>query len=283
MLEDGQAMHGLVRMQTGLGPRVPGSGAHDELAGRLEQALARQAPRALRQEFTVAFRGARLRCANLVGIFPAAGEPTGGPLLLGTHYDTRPRADREPDPALREVPIPGANDGGSGTAVLLHMLDWLAARQFTRDVLVAFFDAEDLGNIDGKPFSLGAAHLAAHPVGGRAPEEVVVLDMVGGEGMVLDLDAFSLSHPPSRRLTAAVFGLGASQGFRPFAADKPGRLKAIESDHYPFLRRGTASCILIDIDYPQWHTQADLPEAVSPASLAVTREALSLFLSRLER
>lgn len=273
-------MHRLVRMQVDLGPRVPGSPAHDALADHLRAALGLHAPRWFRQEFALSFRGARLACANLVGLFPSAGRPLAGPLLLGTHYDTRPRADREPDPLLRELPIAGANDGGSGTAVLLHLLPWLASLRLTRDVLVAFLDAEDLGHIDGKPFSIGAAHLAAHPVGGVVPAEVIVLDMVGGEGMVLDLDAFSLSHPPSRGLTGVVFGLGASRGFAPFTSDKPGRLKAIESDHYPFLRRGTASCILIDIDYPQWHTQADLPGAVSPDSLAVTAEVLSLYLSR---
>ena len=231
----------------------------------------------------MAFRGVRLCCANLVGIFPAIGVPSAGPLLLGTHYDTRPRADREPDPRLRELPIPGANDGGSGTAVLLHLLDQIATWSFTRDILVAFFDAEDLGNIDGKPFSIGAAHMARRPPADFAPEEVVVLDMVGGEGMIFDLDGFSLSHGPSRRLTGALFGLGTSRGFRPFSADKPDRLKGIESDHYPFLRRGTASCILIDIDYPQWHTQGDTPEAMSAASLAITEEVLSLFLSRFRR
>jgi hypothetical protein len=94
-------MHGLVRMQVALGPRVPGTPAHDALAGHLHAALSAHAPRAFRQEFEVPFRGARLACANLVGLFPYAGRPREGPLLLGTHYDTRPRADREPDPRLR--------------------------------------------------------------------------------------------------------------------------------------------------------------------------------------
>ena len=56
-------------------------------------------------------------------------------------------------------------------------------------------------------------------------------------------------------------------------------MKYIVSDHYPFVRSGVASCILIDIDYPQWHTQDDLPGALSPESLGITEEALKLFLS----
>ena len=272
--------------QVALGPRAPGTAPHDELARILEKRLRTHTEEVTVQEFPVAFRGSTLLCRNIVGVFragPAAGAAP--PLLLGTHYDTRVRADREPDAARRECPIPGANDGGSGTAVLLHMLPWLARRAAARvaparDVAVAFFDAEDLGNIDGKEFALGAAWCAEHPVPGFDPEEVVVLDMVGGAGMILDIDAHILTHPASRRLTREVFRAGVSQGGEPFAGDKPHRLKGIISDHSPFARRGTASCILIDIDYPQWHTLGDLPEALSPESLGITEAALVLFLSQ---
>ena len=43
-----------------------------------------------------------------------------GPIvLLGTHYDTRPLADRDPND--RTEPVPGANDGASGVGVLLEL------------------------------------------------------------------------------------------------------------------------------------------------------------------
>jgi Zn-dependent M28 family amino/carboxypeptidase len=234
------------------------------------------------QEFAVTFRESPLRCANLVGVFRARARSSGRepPILIGTHYDTRVRADRDTDAARRECPIPGANDGGSGTAVLLHLLPWLSRAELARDVGIAFFDAEDLGNIDGKDFSLGAEWCAAHPVAGFVPGEMVALDMVGGRDMILDIDAYSLEHPPSLQLTRAIFGIGLQQGWQPFVRDKPERVKFIVSDHYPFVRRGIASCILIDIDYPQWHTQDDLPGALSAASLGIIEEALKLFLSR---
>jgi glutaminyl-peptide cyclotransferase len=229
------------------------------------------------QEFPVQFRGTVLCCRNVIGVFraDAAAAP---PLLLGTHYDTRIRADRELDAARREMPIPGANDGGSGTAVFLHMLPRLGAGTPARDVAVAFLDAEDLGNIDGKDFALGAEWLAAHPLPGFVPSEVVVLDMVGGRDMILDIDASILEHAPSRRLTTQLFHAGMEQGWKPFVGDKKDRLKYIVSDHTPFARRGIPACILIDIDYPEWHTQADMPAAMSAASLGAIEEALWLFL-----
>ena len=278
----GREILGLVEDQVALGPRAPGTGPHDQLARRLEQRLREHHAEVTVQEFAVTFQGSALHCANIVGMFRARAHSSGGgsPVLVGTHYDTRVRADRDPDPARRECPILGANDGGSGTAVLLHMLPWLSRAELARDVAVAFFDAEDLGNIDGKDFSLGAEWCATHPVAGFAPAEMVAVDMVGGRDMVLDIDAYSLEHPASLKLTREIFKRGFAQGWDPFTRDKPERIKYIISDHYPFVRRGTASCILIDIDYPQWHTQDDLPGALSADSLGITEAALQLFLSR---
>ena len=213
----------------GLGTRVPGSAAHDRLADALADRLAAAGAEVHVQPFTARFHGTPAACRNVVGVF-RCGRP-GAPLaLLGTHYDTRPIADREPDPALRRKPIPGANDAGSGTAVLLHLLPWLREAcddgVLQRDVAAAFVDAEDLGDIDGNPFSLGAEHLAAHPPAGVGrPDEVVALDMVGGRDMVLDIDAHVFRHPPSRRLAADLFSLGASLDLPPFTREKPRRVQ----------------------------------------------------------
>jgi Zn-dependent M28 family amino/carboxypeptidase len=177
------------------------------------------------------------------------------------------------------MPIPGANDGGSGTAVIQHLLPRLEKGALSRDVAVAFLDAEDLGNIEGKEFALGADWLAGHPLQDFVPSEVVVLDMVGGKDMVLDFDAHILGHQPSMWLTTEIFRIGVSRRWHPFVRDKKDRLKYIISDHTPFMRRGIASCILIDIDYPEWHTQADMPDAMSAGSLGITEEALWLFLT----
>ncbi len=273
---------GLVERQVALGPRVPGSAAHDRLADELAARLDGAGAEVCVQPFAARFHGRTVPCRNVVGLF-RCGTPAAPTILLGTHYDTRPIADREPDPSLRGVPIPGANDGGSGTAILLHLLDWLhgAAGALGRDVAVAFVDAEDLGDIDGNPFSLGAEALAADPPApvGR-PDEVVVLDMVGGRGAVLDVDAHVFHHTPSLELARGLFRLGTSLNLAPFAREKAGRVKYVISDQWPFLRRGIPACLLIDLDYPEWHTQADLPAAMSGESLAAIEAALKPWLSR---
>ncbi len=263
----------LVQWQVGFGHRHPGAPGHASFHRALRDRLRATGLDVHAQHFRLSFNGKTCSCANYVVHIPAAAPAGRGPLLVGTHFDSRLIADREADPQARSRPILGANDGGSGTAVLLHLLENLPAGGPVRDLLLAFFDAEDVGGIEGYEFSVGAKRLAADPVP-FAPEEVLVLDMIGGRDLVLDVDAHIRRHQPSRRLTTEVFGLAERLGMTPFAAPKPRKSKYIISDHYPFLKRGLATCILIDIDYPQWHTQADLPQAMSGESLAMIEDLL---------
>lgn len=276
----------LVRWQVGLGPRVPGSAGHETLRQAIGRRLEQWADSVAEQRFAIRLGGKRVSCSNLVGRFHAraggASLPAASrPLLLGTHYDTRPIADREPDPHRRLQPIPGANDGGSGTAVLLHLLPFFAGLALARDLALAFFDAEDVGGIDGNSFSMGARHLAASLPTGVEPAEVVVLDMVGGKNLVLDTDAHGEIHPPSAELAARVFEVGIRSGLAPFVRASSKAPRAIVCDHLPFLLRGIPACLLIDLDYPQWHTQADLPEALSADSLEAMAEAVRQLPPRL--
>src|SRR5512140_1774896 len=62
-------------------------------------------------------------------------------VIIGAHYDSRIFADQDPDPAKKTQPVPAANDGASGVAVLLEL-----ARSLSKDlngqVWLVFFDAE---------------------------------------------------------------------------------------------------------------------------------------------
>lgn len=271
----------LVRWQVALGPRWPGSEAHRLLARELAERLEEHAAEVHRQAFCVRLPAGTAKCANLTGIFRPSSPTAAGrlpPLLVGTHFDTRLIADREPNPALRNRPIPGANDGGSGTAILLSLLPELsrmaASGELEREVRVVFFDAEDVGGIAGHPFSLGAWRYARYPPL-PPPGEALILDMVGGRGLQLDVDAQVLEHRPSLELTLRVFAAGRIVDAGVFRGAK---WKRIICDHYPFLRVGIAACLLIDLDYPEWHTHSDLPQAMSERCLATVSGAVMRFL-----
>jgi Zn-dependent M28 family amino/carboxypeptidase len=267
----------IVDWQLSFGCRYPGSRGHADLAAALAERVHALGIEPIRQGFDVRLQGQMRRCTNVVVRLRGSGDEA--PLLLGTHWDTRLVGDREADTQQRGRPIPGANDGGSGTAVLLYLLGALRDLPLHREIQIAFLDAEDVGSLDGNPFSVGAAHLAHHPLG-RRPAEVIALDMVGGRAMVLDRDLHALRHPPSAALTEELFRIGRNLGHDPFIRAKPDQWKYIVSDHHPFLRLGIAAALLIDIDYPPWHTQGDLPCAMEGASLAAVLEVVATYIER---
>ena len=100
----------LVEAQVNLGPRPTGSEANRKTGDLIAQTLQRNGWRVETQEF--AYNGVKVR--NIIG-----KKGQGPVIILGAHYDTRPQADR--DPTDRSQPVMGANDGGSGTAVLLEL------------------------------------------------------------------------------------------------------------------------------------------------------------------
>ena len=95
---------------------------------------------------------------KLVNIELRFGLGDGRPLLLGAHYDTRPRADEDPNPANRSKPILGANDGGSGTALLLGLAKALNQNPPSHPVVLVFFDGEDFGRKGSTEYLLGSKY-----------------------------------------------------------------------------------------------------------------------------
>lgn len=184
-------------------------------------------------------------------------------IILGAHYDTRMIADHDPDPAKRDQPVPGANDGGSGVAVLLEM-----ARTLPEDsipVWLVFFDTEDNGRIEGWDWILGSRAFAEEiPV---QPEAVVIVDMIGDANLNIHLEKNS-DVAIRTEIWAVAERLGYSEQF--INNEKFSML----DDHTPFLEAGIPAVDLIDFDYPYWHTTEDTPDKVSAESLKAVGDTL---------
>jgi glutaminyl-peptide cyclotransferase len=257
-----------LRYQCDLGPRVPGTPgirllrralvAHADSLGLscAELCFTQQDPYGPQQ-------------LELCNVIISAGPSQGRHLWLAAHYDTRPRCDRDPDPALRERPLPGANDGASGVAVLLHLAELLAAAPPPRGVDLIFFDGEDYGREgDLAGYCLGSRQLASHwrefgsPLARGEPAGLILLDMVGEKGLTVPQELYSLGQAPD--WTESIFRRAAELGLGAFAP-RPGR--AVYDDHIPFLQVGIRAVDLIDFDFPQWHTTGDVPAVCAAASL----------------
>jgi len=267
---------GWLLAQVGLGVRAPGSPGHRAAQGLIGDELRRHGLQVHEQRWDVPVGrapGGRAELCNLWARVP--GRSRGPTTLLTTHWDTRWIADRDPDPALRQRPILGANDGGSGTAVQLELARLWTLRPPRYDVLLAFADGEDLGDLDGHSFATGSARMVSQADGPR-PDRVIALDMVGGRDMRLNLELNSLlASAESGRMLQELFALGVQQGLAAFRAPQP---RTVWSDHGPWLEAGVPAVLLIDIDYPQWHTQADTPEHCCASSLAAVGQVLASYL-----
>jgi Zn-dependent M28 family amino/carboxypeptidase len=202
--------------------------------------------------------------------------------VLATHFDTRPWADEESDPALRDRAVPGANDGTSGVAVVLELVP-LLTRALREDVgiSVVLFDGEELGRPGAGGYCMGSRHLAEtiahgdHPLLARA-EFGIVLDMVGDTDLRLPIEPASLRNAPA--LVEHVWSTAEELGVAQF--ERTPRERAILDDHKFLTAAGIPSILLIDRDYAAWHTTRDTIEQVSADSLAAVGEVVRVAVLR---
>ena len=249
---DGQRALKYAAAQCAFGPRPVGSDAHTKTADYIARVLQGNGWEVENQDF--AYEGQALR--NIIG------KKGKGPIIvLGTHYDTRPIADK--DPSDRSQPVMGANDGASGVAVLLELsrvLDERATDQAT--IWLTFFDAQDRDGVSGWSCCMGSSHLANTIGGGLTdrPEYVIVLDMVG------DADQqFYYEWSSSLWLQEKIWETANAQGYGPYFHDT--HRYSITDDQTPFLNWGMNAAVLIDFDYPYWHTRYDTLDKISADSL----------------
>jgi glutaminyl-peptide cyclotransferase len=252
---NGQRAYQDVLTQMSFGPRTSGSAAHA------------QAVDWMRAELDQAGWESRVQSTQLNGkaIHNVIGLRTdqAPQIIIAAHYDSRLLADHDPDPAKQLQPVPGANDGASGVAVLLEL-----ARSLPKDtppVWLVFFDAEDNGRIDDWDWIMGSRafvrDLSAHP------QAVVIVDMIGDA----DLNIYQEKNSDPE-LTREIWAQAASLGYSEAFIPKP--KYSMEDDHTPFLQAGIPAVDLIDFDYPYWHTSQDTADKVSAESLQIVGDTL---------
>jgi len=185
--------------------------------------------------------------------------------LIGAHFDTRPFADEDPDPANRSEPILGANDGGSGTAILLGLAQYLNQHPVTRPVHLVFFDGEDFGAKGSGLNLLGSTYYAqelAKKERAKWPYWVLVIDMVGDKDLQIFKETHSLKGSSS--FLDKIYAVARDQGVKSLKEETK---YTIFDDHYPFHQMGIPSTVLIDFDYPHWHTLRDTLDKCSIESM----------------
>ena len=263
-----------LRAQVECGPRLPGSPGAACARRYFTSHLLGAAERVAAQEFRLPdpYGDDSLALVNVLAHFHTERAAR---VVLGAHYDSRPWADRDSGAAAL-LPVPGANDGASGAAVLLEVATALAHWDPGIGVDLVFFDGEDYGREGDPQHYLLGSRFFVRTMGAYRPLAMLLVDMVGDADLRIPMEGNSLALAPV--LTRLVYAVAESLGVEAFAA-VPGQ--AVLDDHVPFLEAGIPAVDLIDFDYEPWHTTRDLPESCSPQSLADVTRVLLHVLQRL--
>lgn len=237
---DARRAYAELARQVRSGPRPAGSPTSRALAERIRAALPRG-----RFEDVPGAPGERNVVGSLPGRRPA--------LVLAAHYDTK------------DLPsFVGANDGASGTAVLLELARSLRRVRRAADapeLRFVFFDGEEAPHDDGEFYDDGLrgskAYAARHAreIGG-----LVLLDYVGEKGLRIPREGGSDARLWAR-LRAAARTVGAGATFPDKVAGE------VLDDHTPFARAGVPAVDLIDFDFACFHKPCDDLDVISVLSL----------------
>jgi len=240
----------------GIGPRVAGSPGGERARAYIVGELRRRGIEAEVRPFEAGTPHGRLRMANVIARLPGRRPEV---VVLAGHYDTK---------LFNSFRFVGANDGGSSAALLIELARRLAKAPRDYTLWVVWFDGEEAREAWTATDSLyGSRHLAAELAhAGRLPRALVLVDMIGDRDLNIRRDTYSTPW-----LTDILWSSAARLGYAKHFLSDP---LPVEDDHAPFLQAGVPAALLIDFDYPPWHTAGDTLDKVSARSLAIVGDVV---------
>lgn len=267
--------------QVAFGPRIPGSHAHKACAQYLINRLTNYGVNVKTQRADITdITGNTFEMINIIGhINPKATKH----ILLLAHWDTRPWADNDPDPANHKTPIDGANDGASGVAVILEITRQLQKSPIDSigiDILLT--DAEDSGLSAPEgatpdeiqqyenSWCLGTQYwIKSNPWRHTTkPQFGILLDMVGGRNAKFPIEYFSYCNASDivKLILDASHQAGTAERF-------PAQIGgAITDDHIHLNAAGVPTVDIIETSQtgfnPTWHTLQDNLSNIDRSSLS---------------
>jgi Zn-dependent M28 family amino/carboxypeptidase len=265
-----------IRQQLAFGPRVPGTEPARKTGDWIVTHLRATADTVVEQRWTHTLAtGQSLPMRNIFARFKPGAKDR---ILYVTHWDTRPFADSETDPAKQKLPIPGANDGASGVALLLAVSDALKKLPPGVGVDLLFVDGEDWGtftpNVD---VLIGSTYFAEHlPSADYRPLFGVLWDMIGDADLNIYQEVNSAQAAPE--VVQKVWGTAKDMGYEKYFI--PEAKEPIVDDHVPLIKAGLRVIDVIDIDYgprdasgtvttSYHHTLEDTIDKVSAKSMKI--------------
>lgn len=247
----------LIKKQLSFGPRYPGSPGQQIIIEWLQNELIIHNWNVQTQQFV-------FQKVNLTNIIAKKGNSS-NPIILGAHFDTRRFADRDPIIENQKMPVPGADDGASGVAVLLELARLIDQVPEAQSIWLVFFDGEDQGEISGWDWSQGSTYFVNNL--DRVPKAAIIVDMIGDRDLNLFFEGFS-----DQKLHQEIWGVARMLGYGDHFISE--NKYALIDDHKPFLNKGIPAVLLIDFKYSYWHSTEDTTDKLSADSLKIVGDTI---------
>ncbi|MFM2133957.1 MAG: hypothetical protein RL156_1238 [Bacteroidota bacterium] len=260
----------LCAAQVALGPRVPNTEAHAKGLELIISELTPYADTIIKQSFSRSVYGRRWDLTNVIAQINPKNPQR---ILLGAHWDSRPRSDEDTNYSNYNKGVPAANDGGSGVAVLLELARVFHTQRPDVGIDLVFFDGEDIGyKTDGEFFCIGSRYFASNFPLPIRPRYGIVLDMVGDKEARFLKEQGSMEAAPD--LVEKVWQLGRLHAPDYFVPEVGA---GVTDDHRPLIEIGIPAIDIIDMELignqskdPRrhyWHTQYDTMDNIGERTL----------------
>ena len=279
--------YAFIEKQLSFGTRVPGTPPHKECKKWIIASLEKYGAKVTLQDFKADFQNLKnIPSTNIIGqINPGHSKR----ILLAAHWDTRAIADKDPDKALKSKPIPGADDGGSGVAVLLEIARLLSENPIDMGVDFVFFDAEDQGDtgdscVNSCSWCVGSQYWANNLIPKKYnPDYGILLDMVGAKNASFYKEGHSRLHAGEQ--TDKIWTLASRMGYSDYFIDQ--RVHQITDDH-KYVNQ-IAKIPMLDIInmkpemknqtfHKDWHTHGDDIDIIDKRTLRVIGQVVTAVL-----
>ena len=287
---DRDSAYQFVKKQVDFGPRVPNSEGHQKAKDWMVAKFKNYGAQVIEQDFQAqAYDGTQLNATNIIAQFNSNNKKR---ILLAAHWDTRPIADSDLSTERRDEPILGADDGGSGVAILLEIARQLQANPINMGVDLILFDAEDYGAPREKEeelsqnslltWCLGSQHWSKNPhIVGYKAKYGILLDMVGSKGARFTKEAISMRYAP--QVMNKIWKLAQGMGYGNYFVNN--KSDQVIDDHL-FVNE-IAKIPMIDIINrtpsgfgPYWHTHNDNIKIIDKSTLRAVGQVMLAVIYR---
>jgi aminopeptidase YwaD len=168
----------------------------------------------------------------------------------------------------------GANDNATAVAVMLEVSRALIQQNLRRQIKFVSFGSEESGSLEWICWTRGSInYLMQHP-----DEIIKIMGLINGE-MLGAGDTICLESTPefTNFITGVTKDLNIESEDKVMIKVPPSTI----SDHWPFLKAGVPSIGIWRIWYPEYHTDADMPDIIDAEKLENCLRIIGLSALRL--